>query len=75
MTKPGHRPFNSPCVDVCAIDDATGWCIGCGRTMQEIATWASMGEPARTTVLGSLDARKAQIPDRERRARHIRRPG
>jgi predicted Fe-S protein YdhL (DUF1289 family) len=64
----GRRPFDSPCIDVCAIDDATGWCIGCGRTMHEIATWTSLGDAARRLVLDDLPARKAGIVDRERRA-------
>lgn len=29
----------SPCIDVCAIAD--GICIGCGRTVWEIAEWTS----------------------------------
>jgi len=67
------RPFNSPCTDVCAIDDDTGWCIGCGRTMNEIATWATMGDAARTKVLAELDARKPAIANREQRAKRLRR--
>jgi len=69
----GHRPFNSPCTDVCAIDDDTGWCLGCGRSMHEIATWASMGDEARARVLGEAAARKAAIPEREHRAKKLRR--
>ena len=69
----GARPYNSPCTDVCAIDDDTGWCIGCGRTMNEIATWATMSDAARTKVLSELDARKLQIANREQRAKRLRR--
>jgi hypothetical protein len=69
----GARPFNSPCVDVCAIDDDTGWCIGCGRSMHEIATWASMGDAARGKALTELDARKLKIPNRDHRAKKLRR--
>ena len=71
MTAP--RPFNSPCIDVCAIDEDTGWCLGCGRSMHEIATWASMGDFGRGKVLGEIEGRKAQIPDREHRAKKLRR--
>jgi len=69
----GARPYNSPCTDVCSIDDDTGWCIGCGRTMNEIATWATMGDPSRTKVLGELDQRKLKITNREQRAKRLRR--
>ena len=69
----GPRPFNSPCSDVCSIDDDTGWCLGCGRSMHEIATWASMGDNARTKVLGEIEGRKSQIPNRQDRAKRLRR--
>ena len=69
----GARPYNSPCVDVCAIDDDTGWCIGCGRSMNEIATWATMGDALRAKILTELDARKVKIPNRELRAKRLRR--
>lgn len=29
----------SPCINVCAMDTDTGWCLGCGRTLGEIAEW------------------------------------
>jgi predicted Fe-S protein YdhL (DUF1289 family) len=29
----------SPCISVCRIDPATGWCEGCARTLAEIADW------------------------------------
>jgi len=41
--------------------------------MHEIATWASMGEEARSKVLGEIEARKSQIPNREHRAKKLRR--
>ena len=33
---------HSPCVGVCALDQQTGWCLGCGRSMDEISRWATM---------------------------------
>ncbi|HEX2448960.1 MAG TPA: DUF1289 domain-containing protein [Methyloceanibacter sp.] len=31
--------METPCVNVCLLDDETGLCVGCGRTIQEIAGW------------------------------------
>ncbi|MBL8544059.1 MAG: DUF1289 domain-containing protein, partial [Hyphomonadaceae bacterium] len=31
------RPISSPCIKVCAVDGSSGLCIGCGRTLKEIA--------------------------------------
>ena len=67
--------IDSPCVKVCAIDATTGWCLGCGRAMREIAGWSSLTQAARDDIMASLEARKAQIPDRARRAGAHRLPG
>lgn len=69
------EPVESPCVKVCAIDATTGWCLGCGRTMREIAGWSSLPPQVRTQVMSELEARKERIPDRERRAAGHRLPG
>jgi len=34
----------TPCVNLCLLDTATGACFGCGRTLAEIASWASMSD-------------------------------
>jgi predicted Fe-S protein YdhL (DUF1289 family) len=67
--------IESPCVKVCAIDATTGWCLGCGRSMREIAGWSSLPQAARDDIMASLEGRMAQIPDRARRARAHRLPG
>ena len=67
--------IESPCVKVCAIDATTGWCLGCGRSMAEIASWSTLEPERRRTVIGELNARKAAITDREQRSRGYRLPG
>ncbi|MEM7597021.1 MAG: DUF1289 domain-containing protein [Pseudomonadota bacterium] len=47
----------SPCTGICKLDDTTGWCLGCGRTGDEIAGWGGLPEHHRSHVW-------AQIPDR-----------
>ncbi|MET0179752.1 MAG: DUF1289 domain-containing protein [Novosphingobium sp.] len=29
----------SPCNRICVIDERSGWCRGCKRTLDEIAAW------------------------------------
>lgn len=36
----------SPCINVCTMDTDTGWCLGCGRTLDEITEWPK-AEPAK----------------------------
>jgi len=43
--------------------------------MREIAGWSSLTQDARDDIMASLEARKAQIPDRARRAGAHRLPG
>ena len=67
--------IESPCVKVCAIDATTGWCLGCGRSMAEIASWSTLAPERRRAVTAELETRKAAIADREMRARGYRLPG
>jgi predicted Fe-S protein YdhL (DUF1289 family) len=51
----------SPCVDICVMDGATGWCLGCGRTIDEIASWGECSTDARAAVMAELRARMAEL--------------
>lgn len=47
----------SPCVNICVMDDVTGLCSGCGRTLEEIAQWAAMPQEERLRVIALLPQR------------------
>ena len=51
--------IETPCVKICTLDARTGLCLGCGRTIDEIARWATMSASERTRVMGELPARLA----------------
>lgn len=52
------RPaVSSPCINVCEMDPAAGICVGCGRTLDEIARWRSMCEEERLRIMQGLKAR------------------
>lgn len=53
------RPISSPCIKVCAVSGQNGLCIGCGRTLREIASWGSLEEPARQAIMAELPSRLA----------------
>lgn len=53
----------TPCIKVCAIDPATGLCAGCGRTIAEIAAWASLTPGERARIVRELPARLARKPE------------
>lgn len=55
----------SPCVKTCVIDDASGLCLGCLRTLEEIGGWAALSADARARVMAELPGRRDRIaPER-----------
>ena len=51
----------SPCTSVCRMDDASGLCIGCARTLDEIASWSVLDDDARRAIVAALPSRKAHF--------------
>jgi uncharacterized protein len=49
--------IESPCIKVCTMDAASGLCIGCGRTLSEIAGWGGMSDHQRLQIMTTLPAR------------------
>ncbi len=49
----------SPCISVCQIEEATGWCLGCRRSIDEIRDWMIMSPEERQRVLDALPARRS----------------
>jgi predicted Fe-S protein YdhL (DUF1289 family) len=52
------RRVMSPCKSICIMDAKSDMCIGCKRTIAEIARWPMMDDDERRTVVDSLKARK-----------------
>jgi predicted Fe-S protein YdhL (DUF1289 family) len=48
----------SPCVKVCELDPEATFCIGCYRTIDEIAAWGTWSADQRAAVLRTLAARR-----------------
>jgi predicted Fe-S protein YdhL (DUF1289 family) len=49
--------ISTPCVKVCVIDPRSALCVGCGRTVAEIAAWTAMSEAERGLVMAGLGER------------------
>jgi len=49
----------SPCTKVCTIDPRSQLCRGCGRTLDEIARWMSLGDGERERIMAELPVRLA----------------
>jgi len=51
--------IESPCVRVCTLDPASGLCVGCGRSLDEIARWTQMTDAERARVIAEAGRRAA----------------
>lgn len=47
----------SPCVNVCRMLEATGYCEGCLRTLDEIACWSGYTDEDKLAIIAKLSAR------------------
>ena len=53
--------IRTPCVKVCYVDGETGFCLGCGRKLGEIAQWARLSPDGRDAVMAALPDRMARL--------------
>lgn len=66
--------IESPCILVCVLDSKSGYCFGCGRTSEEIASWSAASPAVRRAIMDALPARLASVerPARRETARSRR---
>jgi len=50
-------PVPSPCINICRMDAATGYCEGCLRTIDEIASWSGADDATRRAIWVQLPER------------------
>ena len=63
--------LSTPCIQVCVIDPISALCIGCGRTIMEIAAWPAMSEAERGAVMDGLAERLARARSRAARGGRV----
>ena len=54
----------SPCVGVCTLDPASHYCLGCARTIEEIAQWPRFSADEKRRVIAELPSRGSQMRGR-----------
>jgi uncharacterized protein len=50
----------SPCIGVCAVDEDSGLCQGCYRTLDEIKGWWDMPQDEQKNLIIKLEERQLQ---------------
>ncbi|HEY5800202.1 MAG TPA: DUF1289 domain-containing protein [Burkholderiaceae bacterium] len=53
-------PVPSPCIDICQMNPATGLCVGCWRTIDEIVIWGSAPDATKRAIWQELRRRAEQ---------------
>ena len=54
----------SPCVKICVVHPEARICVGCHRTIDEIAGWSRMSGDERKTVIAALPDRQKLVARR-----------
>jgi len=49
----------TPCIKVCFVDPEAGMCVGCFRTLPELAQWTRYSSAERQAIGKALPAREA----------------
>jgi predicted Fe-S protein YdhL (DUF1289 family) len=53
--------IETPCNRVCVVHPALKLCIGCGRSLDEIARWIDLDAAARARIMAQLPSRLAGL--------------
>ncbi len=56
--------IESPCVKLCAVHPEERLCVGCLRTIEEIAAWSRLTHEARAAIIADLPARAPRLARR-----------
>lgn len=56
-----RAPLPSPCINVCDMDAASGWCRGCLRTLDEISRWSSASDDDKRAIWIELEKRQQTL--------------
>lgn len=66
---------DSPCVRICLIHPDSGFCIGCQRSVAEIAGWSRMSADERRAILEQIPERAKECRPRRKGMRQRRKGG
>ena len=53
--------ISTPCVQVCVVDGQSGLCLGCFRTLAEVAGWAQFSDAERAALMAALPGRRDRV--------------
>ena len=63
----------SPCVNICTMDAERAICVGCFRTLDEIAQWSRADDDRKLAILAAVDRRGVVFLGLHQSPRELRR--
>lgn len=58
-----EQEIQSPCIGLCSMDDLTGLCLGCYRTIEEIQGWWELDAEQKKAVITEAGQRESSAFD------------
>jgi predicted Fe-S protein YdhL (DUF1289 family) len=55
--------IETPCIKICTLDPRSGLCLGCGRSVDEIAGWSRLSGDERAKIMNVLRDRLEKLDD------------
>lgn len=62
LARATDQPVPSPCISICRIDAASGLCVGCLRTIDEIIAWGRQTDLEKRMVWCLITQRAGMSP-------------
>ncbi|MCB2111557.1 MAG: DUF1289 domain-containing protein [Defluviimonas sp.] len=59
-----RQEIESPCVKICVVHPTERICIGCHRSVEEIARWSRMSSEERRAIMAELAGRAPRLARR-----------
>ena len=59
-----RREIDSPCTKICLVHPEERLCVGCYRSIEEIATWSRLTPAERRAIIADLPARAPLLAKR-----------
>jgi uncharacterized protein len=60
-----NQSVPSPCISICIMNESTGLCEGCLRTIDEIMSWGALADAQKTEVWTEIAKRRSVLGDPE----------
>jgi uncharacterized protein len=56
-----RNEVDSPCIKLCVVHPEERLCVGCYRSIEEIATWSRLTPAERRAIMADLPARAPRL--------------